>query len=102
MPLKEFEEAKLRAFGISILYDAARRLKIETGMQSVKPMINGQVLVAIAHTIKFGRPGNVKKNGLNFYDVIADAPKGAALVAQVNAELGFAAQTLVASPSFRA
>lgn len=73
-------------FGTSDLYDAARRLKLEIGLQSVIPVARGRKLIASAYTVRFSPIGQATATGLNFYDVISEAPKGSVLVVQVGAD----------------
>lgn len=63
-------------FSTAVLYDAARRLGLEIGLRGVAPVASGMRVAARAYTIGFLPAGQRPKSGLNFYDIINEAPKG--------------------------
>ncbi len=73
-------------FSSSNLYDAARRLGMNIGMAKLLPLGSGRRLVARAHTLKFAPPGSAGQAKMNFYDVIAAAPKASALVIEAGVD----------------
>ncbi len=79
--------AALNGYGTAVLYDAARRLQLEVGLRSVMPVARGRRFAAPAVTVRFSPPEQARAaSGLNFYDIIAEAPKGSALVVQAGAD----------------
>ncbi|WP_219214002.1 RraA family protein [Variovorax boronicumulans] len=70
-------------FETSTLHDAARRLGLEVGLDAVMPLAPGMRLQGLAYTVRFGPVDATPSAPLNFYDVIAHAPKGSVLVVQV-------------------
>lgn len=63
----------------AVLYDAARRLGLQIGLRGVMPISKRARVVGRAYTVKFS-PADQPKSGLNFYDIINEAPKACALV----------------------
>jgi 4-hydroxy-4-methyl-2-oxoglutarate aldolase len=64
----------------AVLYDAARRLGLEVGINTVAPMSRGTRLVGQAYTVKFVPKEQHVKSSMNFYDIVTGAPKSAVLV----------------------
>jgi 4-hydroxy-4-methyl-2-oxoglutarate aldolase len=79
-------EINLKNYGTAVLYDAARRLKLEVGLRGVRPMTQNRRVVARAYTVRFSAPGQLRGPGLNFYDIMSAAPKDSALVVEVGAD----------------
>lgn len=86
MNQETLNDALLKSYGTAVLYDAARRMKLEVGMDLLRPMNNATSLVAPAFTVQFLPIGESSTRGMNMYDVMSSAPKGSALVIQVGAE----------------
>ncbi|MDB5875065.1 MAG: diguanylate cyclase [Ramlibacter sp.] len=75
--------AELDTYDTSTLYDAARRLGIPTGLAGVVPIRAGMRLAGPAYTVQFVEKGSRPASSYTFYDVMAAAPAGSVLVAQV-------------------
>jgi len=73
-------------YSTAILYDAARRLDLEVGLRAVMPVARNLRVVAPAYTVKFAPADQPPKVPLNFYDIIASAPKGHILAVEVGAD----------------
>jgi 4-hydroxy-4-methyl-2-oxoglutarate aldolase len=78
--------AAFSSHSTATLYDAARRLGLETGLRAVMPLARNARIAAPAYTMRFAPADQRPKNLLNFYDVIAAAPKGHVLTIQVGAD----------------
>jgi 4-hydroxy-4-methyl-2-oxoglutarate aldolase len=68
------------------LYDAGRRLGLEIALQGVAPMVRNARVTGPAYTVSFAAADQARKSSLNFYDIIASAPKGHILTVQVGAD----------------
>lgn len=69
------------------LYDAARRLGMNVGFRPLSAMSAGARFAGPAYTVKFAPPDGSGAAPLNFYDIIAGAPKGSVLVIQADADV---------------
>lgn len=67
---------ELGKYSTATLYDAGRRLGLETALRGVMPMARKARVVGPAFTVKFAPAGQAAKSSLNFYDIIAAAPRG--------------------------
>jgi 4-hydroxy-4-methyl-2-oxoglutarate aldolase len=73
-------------YSTAVLYDAARRLEMEVGLQAVMPVARNLRVAAPAYTVKFAPANQPPQKPLNFYDIIASAPKGHILAIEVGAD----------------
>ncbi|MBG9388001.1 RraA family protein [Caenimonas aquaedulcis] len=73
----------LDAFDASTLYDAARRLGLETGVAGVTALAPGMRVAGPSYTVQFVAKGSQPKGSRSFYDVMAAAPAGSVMVVQV-------------------
>ena len=70
------ESIELAKHSTATLYDAGRRLGLEIALRGVMPMARKARVAGPACTVKFAPAALAPKSSLNFYDVIAAAPKG--------------------------
>lgn len=75
--------AGLDEYDTSTLYDAARRLGIETGVSGVRSIAPGMRVAGPAYTVQFVAKGSQAPGTRSFYDVMAAAPAGSVMVVQV-------------------
>jgi regulator of RNase E activity RraA len=83
---ESFGGADISRFNTSDLYDGARRLGLEIGLQGIRPITPHLRVVGPAYTVKFSPLEECPKSSLNFYDIIASAAKGQVLVVEVGAD----------------
>ena len=75
--------AGVNEYDASTLYDAARRLGLETGLTGVTSIAPGMYVAGPAYTVQFVAKGSQARNSRSFYDVMAAAPAGSVMVVQV-------------------
>lgn len=75
--------AGLDQYETSTLYDAARRLGIPAGLDSVTPLAPGMRVFGPAYTFQFVAKGSQQTSSHSFYDVMAATPAGSVLVVEV-------------------
>ena len=76
----------LDEYETSTLYDAARRLGLETGLTGVASIAHGMRVAGPAYTVQLVAKGSQPASTRSFYDVMAAAPAGSVMVVQVGIE----------------
>ena len=72
---------KLTGFNTAVLYDSASRLKLNGALHGISPVSQGARLAGPALTVRYG-PAGGSALGMNLYDIMHAAPKGAVLVVE--------------------